>query len=592
LNFLGAPGGPGQPRPIGFLARLARRAPDRPRERPGDIAHDLDESPPPGASLALALQQLAIQSIYFLLPGIVGSAFGLAPIDTTYFLCMTVAVLGLTALVQTMRQGPVGSGYALPSIPSPVFFAVYLLVAESGSLMVAGILTAVAGLLGLVLSGLLRRLQALIPTEVAGVVVFLIGVSLLPRAFDALDGSGPAGTASSLAMVVALGALGAMMVVALSHGRWSRFGVLIGAALGCAVAVPSGLMPDGAMALLEVAPWFALPQPKLPALAAFDWVLLPAFAVALLASFASWTGDLVAFQRASDGDWRRPDPQPIRRGLAAQSFGLVAAGLLGGMAPSSSSACVGLAIATRTLSRSVTVVGSLLLLALACCPKLVALFVLVPDPVKAAMLAYVCCFMMASGCQLMTTRMLDARRTFTIGLGLAVGLGVLIAPGIFVQVLPRALQAPVTAGTFTAVLLNLLTLPLVSRRARITVTPGPRMQQGLVDQLEALGGAWGSRRETMERVKHALLEIGEILVGRGVSGFGVEARLEEEQVALLVSWSGDPLPAPSARPNVDDLLGPMAAQEAFAMWMATRGANAMGQRRNGATNEMRLEFSD
>jgi len=559
--------------------------------RPPDVAFALEERPPVRQTLALALQQVAIQSIYFLLPGIVGQAFGLLRLDAINFLCLSVMLLGITALLQALPRGPVGSGYALPAIPSPVFVAAYLLAAESGNPSVAAALTAAAGIAGLVLAALLRRLQRVMPTEVAGVVVFMIGTSLLPRALAAVGREGGA-AGPGLVRILALATLALMIVLALSRGRLSRFAVLIGGAVGWVAALALGSTPADQAVLLREAPWFALPRPDPPALASFDFALAPAFALTLLASLASWTGDLVAFQKAADGAWQRPDPAPIRRGLMAQSLGLLTAGLAGGMAPSSSSACVGLAIATRTLSRTVAVAGGALLLLLGCCPKLVAVFVLVPDPVEAAMLGYVSCFMMATGCQLITARMLDARRTFTVGLGLAAGLGVLIAPEGLLRDLPRALASPVTAGTLVAVVLNLLTLPLVRRRAVFEVATTGRMQQEVVDRCEALGGAWGARRETMDRVKHCILEIGEILAGRGIGRFAVEAQLEEERIAVLLTYRGDPLPEPAARPDLDALLGPSEAQEAFAMWLATRGAASHRQRSAIKGTELQLEFHD
>jgi len=574
-----------------WLPHLRGRSEDRPIQRPPDIAFSLEERPPARQLLALALQQVAIQSIYFLLPAIIGQAFGLSRLDAANFLCLSVMMLGITALLQALPRGPVGSGYALPAIPSPVFVAAYLLVAENGNPGVAAALTAAAGLAGLVLAAQLRGLHGIMPTEVAGVVVFLIGTSLLPRALVAVSQDDPA-TGPGLVRLLAVATLALMILLALSRGRLSRFAVLIGGALGWAAALALGFAPEEQARLLEQAPWLALPRPDPPSLASFDPALLPAFALALLASFASWSGDMVAFQKAADGAWQRPDPAPIRRGLMAQSFGLLAAGLTGAMPPASSSACVGLAIATRTLSRAVAVAGGVLLLLLACSPKLVAVFVLVPDPVQAAMLGYVSCFMMATGCQLMTARMLDARRTFTVGLGLAAGLGVLIAPEFLLRDLPRALASPVTAGTLVAVALNLLTLPLVRRRAAFEIETTGRMQQEVVDCCEALGGAWGARRETMDRVKHCILEIGEILASRGIRRFAVEARLEEERIVVLLTFRGDPLPEPAARPDLDALLGPLEAQEAFAMWLATRGAAVHRQRPTGRGTEMRLEFHD
>ena len=577
------------------LLDLAARRSDKPTARPADIAFAANESPPVAQRVTLALQQVAIQSVYFILPAVIGAAFGLSPAAVTGFLCTSIAVLALTALLQTLARGPVGSGYALPSIPAPAFVGVYMLVAaQGGDLGMAAGLMLATGVLGAVASLLLPRLQAVIPTEVAGVVVLMIGLSLLPRAYQAAGGaSGGVAGGSAGPVLATMAILTVMIVCSLSHGRLGRFGVLIGTAVGCAICIPLGMVPSGAADLIAAAPWFALPGLAPPDLSRFDPALLPAFLIAVLASFASWSGDLVALQRASDGNWRRPDPAPLRRGMLAQSLGLAAAGLSGGMAPSSSSACVGLAIATRTLSRSVVVTGAALLFALACCPKLVSVVVLLPDPVKAAMLFHVCCFMVAAGCRLITSRMLDERRTFAVGLGIAAGVGAMIAPDFFARYLPSGLGAAVSAGAFVAIAMNLATLPLVVRKVSFELRPHPDLPRDLADRCEALGGAWGARRETMTRALHALIEVSELLQGRDIERFNIQLRYDEERVTVLVQFGGEELPAPSARPDFEDLEGALTAREAFALWLATRQADDFAQRRLGQDLvELRLSFAD
>ncbi len=556
--------------------------------RPPQVAYWLEEAPPALATLALALQQIAIQAIYLILPGLVARGFGLLALDVVNFLSLSVVAVALAGLLQALPRGPLGSGYPVASIPSPVFVAVYLLAAPGANLVVAGTLALVTGLVGLVLALQLKRMQAVVPTEVAGVVVFLIGISLLPRAFESLVGPSAAGRDA----VLGLATLGVMIVLALVGAGVARFAVLIGAVLGtlAALATGIGLAPD--TELLSHADWFALPRPELPSPDAFDASILPAFGLALLASFASWAGDLVAFQRAADSGWRRPDTPPIRRGLIAQSLAMSLAGLFGGMVPGTSSACVGLSIGTRILARRVTVLAALLLLLLACCPKLMALVVLLPAPVEAAMLGYVCCFMLATGCQLMSSRMLDARRTFTVGLGITAGMAALLDLPFFHGGLARMLAAPVTAGAALAVALNLVTAPLISRRAGFTLKLDAVMPRTIDEQVEALGGSWGARRETMQRLGHALLEVAEVLAARGVPQMQVQARHADDVVEAIVTWSGDSLPDAPGRPQAADLEGSEKAQEAFTLWLVSRLADEIQQRVNQGQAEIRLRFED
>ncbi|MFH5925951.1 solute carrier family 23 protein [Roseomonas xinghualingensis] len=574
----------------GLFDSLARHR-DRRRQRPAGIAYDLDDRPPMREAVPLSLQQLGIQSIYFLLPGLIVSATGAGPQEATAFLCLSLAALGIAALIQSATRGLFGSGYAICFIPAPVFVAPFLLAVPLVGLQGATGLLALTGMLAMAVVLLVPRLAGLLPTEVAGVVVFLIGASLLPRALGAAHPTEwPAG-AQAIGTELALGTLAAMILVSLMRGGVSRFGVLVGGALGMVASLLLlGSAPADWRGMLEAAPWFAFPVPRLPDFGAIDFALLPAFLLAALATTASMMGDLVAFQRAADGAWTRPDEPPIRRGLLGEFLAMTLAGLAGGMAPAASSACVGLAIATRTLARRVAVIGCAVLLLLSCSPKLVTLFILVPAPVQAAMLAYVCCFMMAAGCRLITARMLDARRTFVVGLGLAAGLGAAIAPGLFDSMLPRALANSVTLGTAVALVVNLLTRPLVAQQANFILAAGPGLNQMVEDQIQALGGAWGARWETMEKVSHALMEMAEVLAGRDIDAMRVQARFDDDRVTLAVQYDGAPVPPPSARPDATDLDGPLAAQEAFAMWLATRRGSGFAQRHANGRTELRIAF--
>jgi NCS2 family nucleobase:cation symporter-2 len=577
-----------------LLDQLARHR-DRPVVRAPDLAFGAEETPPWTQLASLALQQAALQAVYLVLPALIGAAFGRSPSEIVSFLCLSIVTMALTALTQTLTRGPIGSGYALPSIPAPAFVGAYLLAADHGvGLGGAGALMLIAGLCGAIFGALVPRLQALVPTEVAGVVVLLIGISLLPRAYAAAAGDpAVAATAVVAPEFVAFACLAVMMAFSLARGALARFAVLWGGGLGCIVCIALGLVDPEAREQIAAQPWLALPTPVLPDFAAFDPGLLPAFLITLLASLASWSGDLIALQRAGDGKWRRPDPTPIRRGMVAQSLGFALAGLIGSVPPSSSSACVGLAIATRTLSRRVPIAAAGLLLALACCPKLVELVVLLPDPVKAAMLFHVCCFMIAAGCRLVTARMLDERRTFAVGLGLAAGVGAMIVPDLFARTLHVAFAAPVSAGAMVAIVINLATLRLVVRRAAFTIPVGPDLQQALSDRLEALGGAWGARQATIDAAQHALIELAELLAMRGHAAIAVQAQYDEDFVTIAVRFPGDALPPPSAQPDIADLEGALAAQEAFALWMATRRAERHEQTRLGdGSNELRLTFAD
>jgi hypothetical protein len=93
-------------------------------------------------------------------------------------------------------------------------------------------------------------------------------------------------------------------------------------------------------------------------------------------------------------------------------------------------------------------------------------------------------------------------------------------------------------------------------------------------------------------MERAIVELTEVLASRGVTRVLAVARREEDRVELRLRWQGAALPAPSsATPSVDDLLEGGEAQEAFAVWLATREAG-FTQREIAGEQEARLVFED
>ncbi|TCH96953.1 hypothetical protein EJV46_16600 [Roseococcus sp. SYP-B2431] len=567
---------------------FAPRAADRKLQRPAEAVFGLDDRVPLPTAAGLAFQHLAVQAIFLVLPAAIAADFGMDPRGATNFLCLSMLAMALFAALQGLRKGPLGAGYQVPAIPSPVFVGVYLLCAGAGLTPDrTGALLVIAGAVAIAASLLIRRPQALVPAELAGLVVVLLGVSLVPVMLDELRlRAPPVGMGHVGDVAVCLAAFLVMVGIALSRTRLAPYGVLVGAVSGWGVAA---LLPgdSGLAAILAANPWLAWPAPILPRFDGLPIALVLGFAFALVPAKAVLLGNLLALQRAADAGWRKPDGGPLRRGLLANAATLAASGLFGGMAPSASAACVGLSIANRTLATGIALVGAAMMAALAFSPKLVALFVAMPGAVKAAMVLYAVCFIIATGCQLITSRMLDVRRSLVVGLGLVMGLAVVVAPRLFAEHLP-ALASPLTFGALTGFLLHFATAPFMVRQASFVLPLDASLPRVAEDEALRLGGAWGARRGTMEKVEHFWIEMGEVLAARGLSAAQVQARHAEGEVAVTLRFAGPPLPPPTAAPHVLALEGERAEQEAFMLWLATREASRLERR----DHEWRAVFDD
>ncbi|MBS0560693.1 MAG: hypothetical protein JSR21_11630 [Proteobacteria bacterium] len=572
----------------GYFARSA----DRRARVPSTLAYGLDARPPALTTLFLALQHVAIQSVYFVLPVAIAGAITNDPAEITHFLSLSILSVVIWQVIQLLTRGPLGAGYPIPATHTAALLSAYLLTAQSGGgFGRVGALVFLTGIGLGVLTFVMHRLRALLPNEVAGVVVMLIGIALIgvgTQQFGMQPGHAPPTLDSTL---VLFASLVAMAGASLSRTRAAPFAVLIGALVGVALAMAlhQGL-PDAA-AVLAARPWFWLPRPVPPDFAGISPSLVLAYVLPLIALQATAAGSLVMAQRAVDADWTRPDAPPIRRGLLGNAVAVALAGLFGAGATGPAMAAVGLSVATGTMARRIVWVGAALLVLIAFCPKFVALFVLTPAPVKAAMLFYVSGFIMAQGANLATVRLLDTRRTLIIASGLTAGVAVAIAPQILLQNLP-AFASPLSLGAVVAFLVNLVTLPLVGQRAVLTLPLDRDAGRAAGKWFDRTAAAWGLKPQTAQSVGNALGELAHLLTERGTPSVTLTARSSEDRVEVALAWQGAPLPERTGAVSHEALLGTAEDMEKFILWMATREAYDFTQRATAEGCEARLVFED
>jgi xanthine permease XanP len=227
--------------------------------------------------------------------------------------------------------------------------------------------------------------------------------------------------------------------------------------------------------------------------------------------------------------------------------------LLGGIGQSTFSSNVGLSLATGATSRSIAIPTGILMIGLAFLPKLAALFAVMPDPVMGAILVYVACYMILAGIQVITSRMLDARRIFVVGIPLIFGLSVDMVPGLYRDV-PHYFQPLVSSSlalsTVLVVVLNLLFRIGVTKRHTLVLEPGITDSKKVFDFMETQGAAWGARRDVIMRAAAAINEFVESVTSLGVVNGKAQAEVTFDEFSLDVDirYEGALMEFPSGRP--------------------------------------------
>jgi Permease family len=181
----------------------------------------------------------------------------------------------------------------------------------------------------------------------------------------------------------------------------------------------------------------------------------------------------------------------------------------GGIDQSTFSSNVGLSIATGATSRHIALPCGVILILLAFILGLAAVFTNMPPPVMGAILVYVACFMILGGIQLITSRMLDARRTFVVGIPFIFGLSVTMVPGLYAKV-PEALApmfgSSLSLATILVIVLHLLFRIGVKTRAELLLSGDDNAGDKIFAFMENLGTLWGARKEVIVRATASMNE--------------------------------------------------------------------------------------
>jgi xanthine permease XanP len=529
-------------------------------KKPAGLVYGVDDKPPLIASALLGLQHVFVMTAGWVIVVVIVTTIGGTQEEIANVLRMSMIASGIATIVQSLPKSPIGSGYFCPISGGPAYISASILAGKVGGLRSVFVMTVISGLFEGLLARVVPRLRPLFPPEVTGLVVTMVGIELValgcPRFLGfQTAGAGLQGTATTVATLTLAAMIGPTVW---GKGILKLYPVLIGLVIGYSLAYFLGLFEMERLQKMLAAPMIRLPR-KAQTGWTFDLALLPAFLIASLASTLKAVGDLTLCQKINDADWKRTDMQSVSGGIFAGAIGTGLSGLLGGIGQSTFSSNVGLSLATGATSRSIAIPCGTLMILLAFLPKLAAFFAVMPDPVMGAILIYVACYMILAGIQVITSRMLDARRIFVVGIALIFGLSVDMVPGLYDNV-PDLIQplfsSSLAISTILVVFLNLLFRIGVTKYQILELTPGVDSSQKIFEFMETQGGIWGARHEVILRATAALNEFVESAAGLGlVNGKArAEVSFDEFNLDVDIRYDGRLMEFPSRRPTEDALL--------------------------------------
>ena len=436
---------------------------------PADLIYGLDEKPPLRLSLFVALQHvLAVFVGIVTPPTLIARILGLPGEDGAFLVSMALLASGVGTILQTKRLGPVGSGLLSIQGTSFVFVAPIVslagaVVAEGGSRghalgTVFGVCL-VAALVPIVLAPFIGLASRVITPLVTGIVVTLIGLTLVSVGITSVGGGfeakhdgtfASAGNLGLAALVIAL-----IVVMSSSRREWLRIlSVVAGLTGGYLVA---GLVGKVSFADLRALPWFAAPTPFHYGLGFRATALIP-FAFLYLMTAIESIGDITATSLLTGEPIEGPRYlSRLRGGVLADGVSSMIAAVLNSFPSTTFAQNNGVIQLTGIGSRHVGLLVGFLLIVLGLFPIVGGVVQAMPQAVLGGATLIMFGTVAVAGIRILATTTLDRRACTIAAVSFGLGLGVTFVPeisGTLPPLLKDMFSSGIATGGMCALLLN------------------------------------------------------------------------------------------------------------------------------------------
>ncbi|HZO46970.1 MAG TPA: solute carrier family 23 protein [Xanthobacteraceae bacterium] len=563
--------------------------------KPANLVYGVEEAPPSLVVVVTALQHVGVIAIFMIYPLVLGREAGVSADVMSNILRMSMFALAVAVLLQALPRGPVGCRFLAPASFTGVYLAPSMLAVKAGGLPLVWGMTIFAGLIEILLSRVWTRLRTLIPSETAGLVVFLIGVNVGLAALRTLTSAPGTGVLGAEEAIVASISLAVMIALNIwSKGQLRLFCILIGMVVGYLAATATGILTfDDFMSVARQ------PLVAIPSMAHVSWDFDPSliipFAISALAAAMGSTAVIATYQRTTDADWVRPEMNSIRGGIFADGISASVAGLLGTYGQTMSTANVGLVVATGVASRRIAFVIAAILAIAAAQPGFVAVLTIMPPPVMSSALLFTAVFIAIGGIQIISTRVLDSRRTLVVGMGMMTFFVVSIFPNVFSAAPIWAqppLASPLVLATLVALILNLVFRLGIRRKVSMSVDPATVDYQEVANFVQRNAAIWGARRDVVARVEFAVQQAAEAVIEycRPTGPIAIEIGYDEFDIDVTLTYPGIPLELTAVLPTQDEILESEEGARRLATFLISQRSDKMRSSAEAGVATLALHF--
>lgn len=429
-----------------------------------DLIYKIEDKPSFKDAVFAAFQHLLAIFVAIITPPlIIAGALDLDLETTSFLVSMALFASGVSTFIQCRRVGPLGAGLLCVQGTSFSFIGPIISAGLAGGLPLIFGCTIAAAPVEMIVSRTFRYLKQIITPLVSGIVVLLIGLSLIKVGIISCGGGNAAMSDGTFGNWQNLSIAALVLVSVLffnkSKNKYIRMSsIVLGLLVGYVLAYILGRVDLSGMETTKIA-LLNIPVPFKYGLS-LNLSSFIAIGLIYLITAIEATGDITANSMISgepvEGD------KYIRRvsgGVLADGFNSLLAGVFNSFPNSIFAQNNGLIQLTGVASRRVGYYIAAMLIVLGLFPGIGLIFSLMPDPVLGGATLLMFGTVAAAGIRIIAAQDIDRKATMILAISLSLGLGVELMPDILRNIsldLRGIFSSGITTGGLAAIISNML----------------------------------------------------------------------------------------------------------------------------------------
>jgi xanthine permease XanP len=426
------------------------------------LIYGLEDRPPLKDTLFAAIQHLLAIFVAIITPPlIISGALGFDVATTSYLVSMSLFVSGIATFIQCRKIGSLGCGLLCIQGTSFSFISPIIMAGTLGGLPAIFGATMVGAFAEIFISRILKYAMKIITPLVSGIVVTLIGMSLIKVGISSCGGGAVAMENGTFGSFQNLGIAALVLVLIVlfnrSSNRYLRMGsIIIGILVGYVVSYFCGMVDFSNVPEYSL---FNLPIPFKYGVS-FNVSAIIAFAIVYIITAIEAYGDITANSLIS-GESVEGETfvKRAQGGILADGVNSFIAGALNSFPNSVFAQNNGMIQLTGVASRYVGYFIALFLVLLGFFPVVGVVFSFMPDPVLGGATLLMFGTVASAGIKIIASQKLDRKATLVLAISFSMGLGVELYPAILSQ-LPETVRnifaSGITTGGLAAIISNMV----------------------------------------------------------------------------------------------------------------------------------------